>query len=155
MNIEKLFKDYYRQLMFYAQGFVHNELVAEDIVQETFIKAWKNDRDDLGFLYTTARNACFDHLRIHNIHARIHEDMPAEEPGTDYDMLYAEYIGTLDRLLRKLPIRQREVLILVYGGHTTAHIAFKMGISQQTVRNMKTKAMERMRNEIRALKSPQ
>lgn len=158
-HLKPLWDDNYRSLLFYAVRFVKQQDVAEDIVQESFIKAWKADKACKQFLYTCVRNACYDYLRIESIHNRIHQDIALlteiiENGATDYDEMYAEYIGLIVRLMERLPLRQRKVMELLKKEYTIAEIATELNISQQTVRNLKTMAKDNIREFIEQLKSP-
>ena len=65
MNIEALFKAYYRPLCLYAMHYLAgNSSEAEDIVQECFVKLWQHiPVQPRAFLYTAVRNGCIDYLR--------------------------------------------------------------------------------------------
>ncbi|MBQ9708554.1 MAG: sigma-70 family RNA polymerase sigma factor [Firmicutes bacterium] len=63
MDIEQAYDKIYR----YAYFRVHNEQLAEDITQETFLR-YLNRKDHMGnyemrYLYTIARNLCIDEFR--------------------------------------------------------------------------------------------
>lgn len=149
-----LWKNNYRALVFYANQLVKNDLLSEDIVSETFTKLWAlrqnfdNTPSIRAFLYVTTRNACYDHLRSQEIHSRIHKeilytaDYVAEMNRDDYDMMYAEYIQQLYVQVKELPERCGEVFKLFFFERlTTREIAQLLNISEQTVRNQKTKAV--------------
>lgn len=152
--LDILWKNNYKALVYFADQLVRNNLVSEDIVSETFAKLWalRQNFDNVpsirSFLYVTVRNACYDYLRSQEIHTRIHKeilytsDYVAEMNQDDYDMMYAEYIQQLYVQVRELPNRCREVFNLYFFDRlTTREIAQVLNISEQTVRNQKTKAI--------------
>jgi RNA polymerase sigma-70 factor (ECF subfamily) len=157
-----LWKNHYKALVYFADQLVRNNLLSEDIVAETFVKVWNmHDRFDnvhsiKAFLYVTVRNTCYDHLRSQEIHARIHKeilytaDYYATEMGRDdYDMMYAEYIQQLYVQVANLPERCREVFKLYFFNRSsTREIADLLNISEQTVRNQKTKAIHMLRSVL-------
>src|SRR5690242_14519138 len=76
-----LHKSLFRPIRFFAGKLVPDQTAAEDIATESFIKLWeqRNGFDTLPqikkFLYTTTRNACLNHLRDAQRHAKIHLDI--------------------------------------------------------------------------------
>ncbi|GIJ13162.1 RNA polymerase subunit sigma-70 [Micromonospora andamanensis] len=105
---------------------------AEDLVQETFLRAWRR-RDDLelvenvrAWLYRIATNACLDAIKAKG--RRVHElesfrDIPWLEPYPDVQMAPADnpHAAVVERetieltflaVLQLLPPRQRAALIL-------------------------------------------
>lgn len=156
-----LWKNNYKALVYFADQLVRNNLLSEDIVSETFAKLWalRQNFDNVpsirSFLYVTVRNSCYDHLRSQEIHTRIHKeilytsDYIAEMNRDDYDMMYAEYIQQLYVQVRELPDRCREVFKLYFFGRlTTREIARELNISEQTVRNQKTKAVAMLKSAL-------
>lgn len=156
-----LWKNNYKALVYFADQLVRNNLLSEDIVSETFVKLWKlreNFESVPGirsFLYVSVRNTCYDHLRSQEIHTRIHKeilytsDYTAEMNRDDYDMMYAEYIQQLYVQVRELPERCREIFNLYFfERRTTKEIAALLNISEQTVRNQKTKAVAMLKSAL-------
>ena len=156
-----LWKNNYKALVYFADQLVRNNLLSEDIVSETFVKLWKlrenfdNVPSIRSFLYVTVRNTCYDHLRSQEIHTRIHKeilytsDYAQEMNRDDYDMMYAEYIQQLYVQVRSLPDRCREIFNLYFfDRRTTKEIATLLNISEQTVRNQKTKAVALLKSAL-------
>lgn len=157
-----LWKNHYKALVYFADQLVRNNLLSEDIVAETFVKVWNmRDRFDnvhsiKAFLYVTVRNTCYDHLRSQEIHNRIHKEIlytsdyySNEMNRDDYDMMYAEYIQQLYVQVEQLPDRCKEVFRLYFFNRSsTREIAEALNISEQTVRNQKTKAIHMLRSVL-------
>lgn len=100
-----------------------NREEAEDIVQETLVKAWRKQDDWLhreeaeAFCWTAARNMAIDSLRRSEIRneGREDEDRAAEIPDTrvpDADLEEREREQLVRQLIGQLPLRQRTVLHL-------------------------------------------
>jgi RNA polymerase sigma-70 factor (family 1) len=159
--LNRLWKNNYKALVYFADQLVRNNLLSEDIVSETFVKLWKL-RENFesvpsirSFLYVTVRNTCYDHLRSQEIHTRIHKeilytsDYTHEMNRDDYDMMYAEYIQQLYVQVRELPERCREIFNLYFfERRTTKEIAVLLNISEQTVRNQKSKAVAMLKSVL-------
>lgn len=66
MDIELLFKYYYRPLCLYATHFVENVDDAEDIVQDCYLKFWEKQQentvisDEKSYLFKAVRNTCLN-----------------------------------------------------------------------------------------------
>lgn len=149
-----LWKNNYKALVFFADKLVRNRMLSEDIVADTFVKIWhlRENFDNLpsirSFLYVTVRNTSYDHLRGEEIHARIHKeilyttDYVYEMNQDDYNMMYAEYVQQLYVQMEVLPDRCREIFkMYFFDSLSTSEIAKALNLSEQTVRNQKTKAI--------------
>lgn len=73
MEIEVIYRKYFRDVFFYIRAISRDESLAEEITQETFVKAMKNieqfdERKDIrAWLFTIARNTYCRHCRRHKI----------------------------------------------------------------------------------------
>lgn len=67
LNIETSFKDYYDPLCKYANAFIFDRDVCEDIVQEVFLKIWDKTPDIKtsisSYLYRAVKNSCINQLK--------------------------------------------------------------------------------------------
>jgi RNA polymerase sigma-70 factor (ECF subfamily) len=67
--LEELVRRYFRQVFLFTKTFVKQDQEAEDITQETFIKAWKNlksfdpEKKFKTWIFQIAKNTCIDYLR--------------------------------------------------------------------------------------------
>ncbi|MGS2740968.1 RNA polymerase sigma factor [Sinomicrobium sp. M5D2P17] len=74
-KFEEFYNQFYDKLVQYAYSICFNRAVAEDIVQEVFIRVWKNvdkDKIEIGpslkpYVYTAVKNGCIDFFRSHGI----------------------------------------------------------------------------------------
>lgn len=98
---------------------------AEDIAQETFLRAWQHlpsfDPSRAQFatwLFTIARNLACNHLQAgYRQHETVLVDMPeipCQQPGPGKTLQRAEQHAVLQAALRRLPMADRSVLALVY-----------------------------------------
>jgi RNA polymerase sigma-70 factor, ECF subfamily len=143
---EELFRGLYREhaaaLQSYVQRLVHGDRqAAEDIVQETLLRAWKHahvlpDGAQRPWLFTTARRLVIDAYRARN--ARPPEasadllDSTAADDGLDT----ALDAVLLTDALHALSSEHRAVLFdCYYRGHTAAQIAAARGLPPGTVRS--------------------
>ncbi|WP_430937176.1 sigma factor [Saccharicrinis sp. 156] len=66
---EVIFEDYYDSLVQFAEVYVFNRCVSEDIVQDFFVWLWENNdslivRTSLkAYFFQSVKNRCFDYLK--------------------------------------------------------------------------------------------
>jgi RNA polymerase sigma factor (sigma-70 family) len=73
------------------------------------------------------------------------------EPGSEDALILADEHVEILRLVRRLPRRQREVLVLRYwSGLTEAEIASTLGISPGTVKSTASRAVATLKRHLEA-----
>mgnify|MGYP002622419631 FL=1 len=148
MNVEALFRQYYPRLRNYASRFTGAADVAEDIVQECFVKLYEKrftlkDVSPGALLFVMVRNSCINYRRqqllldtntppISSINSITPED----------DLMFEELRIEIDRVMRKLPARCKEVFYMSrFEGLNTREIAERIGTSTQNVEKHISKAL--------------
>ena len=69
MDIETIYRLYFRDVCLFLQGLTRSETLAEELTQETFFRAldglkdYDGKQDVRAWLFTVARNAYYDHCR--------------------------------------------------------------------------------------------
>ncbi len=157
--IDYIYTSNYRQLCYFARGFVNNKEEAEDIVVETFIKLLKkrNDFDTLtnikGFLYTATRNACLDFLKHVKRKTESHKEiiylMQKDEDFIQSRIIKAELLRLILDEVEHLPVIRKKIFKMIFIEEmSTAEIAEKLGITIDTVRVQKARAIASIRTAI-------
>jgi len=105
-------------LLRYAIGIVRRRSVAEELVQEAFLRlhgTGSEVQNPRAWLYRTVRNLGLNHLRDHPREAELPDDpatpeatLPAEKLGRE------EAVGTVRLLLAELSAEDRELIRLKY-----------------------------------------
>jgi RNA polymerase sigma-70 factor (sigma-E family) len=120
---------------------------AEDVVQDAFgglYRRWSHlsDKDKaLQYVRSSILNGCRTVLRRRPNHGLL-AAYQAPAVSAESAVLTSEQRGEVMRALRRLPHRQREVLVLrFYLDESEAEIARVMGISQSTVRSTGHRAL--------------
>jgi RNA polymerase sigma factor (sigma-70 family) len=114
---------YEKPLIRYALNYVGQVEDARDIVQDVFLRLSQSlmlvDRSRIApWLFTVCKNRSTDHLRKHHRLIAMEtetldlEESPTRRPGEDLEM--QEDVGTMHRLLAKLPEKQREAIRLKF-----------------------------------------
>jgi len=124
-SIEAVFEANESALLHYAHGYVKRRSVAEEIVQESFLRLhrqWNAITHPRAWLYRCVRNLSLNHLRKYKRETVI--PMPDTDTlptinvqlsGTpDQAMLAAEALGKMRELLAELPPADQQLLRLKY-----------------------------------------
>lgn len=166
--LDELFGRYEKGLYAFIQRFVGGVAEPEDVYQEICLKALRNlERFNtrLSFktwIYTLTANHCKNVLRSRSRRRKIFgpafskgsgevpvdlvESAPDGAPGPDRRIEDGEFIEALNRELRNLPLKQREVFILrEYSNLAFKEIARIIRIPEATARSRMFHALEYLR----------
>ena len=159
--LKVIVRSYYPILCKFAEQFLPDSALAEDIVQETFIKFWQFEGsfDSLlklkSFLYTVTRNGCLNLQRGREREADKHQRSAVFQPGSvEEDSLYDEItrlerLNQINQVVQQMPARMQRVFLLSFEkGLSINEIAAKMNISVKTVRNQKYKSLVILRTRL-------
>lgn len=119
-SIETLFDTEETPLLRYAYSMVLRREVAEEIVQDAFLKLhkhWNDIATPRAWLYRATRNLCLNHLRKHKRETLSDTPDANENPSQfhpDDDLGRMEAIGTLRILIEELPPADRDLIRLKY-----------------------------------------
>ncbi|WP_077369839.1 RNA polymerase sigma factor [Anaerosalibacter sp. Marseille-P3206] len=143
--IDKLYKDYYNKLLWYCISLSRsNTSIAEDIVQETFMRALENAHilNDLtesqccSWLYRTAKNIFIDKVR------RMANEPMIEEPLFKEDDLSKILVS---QLCARLPEKERALFWMRYiEGYTSTELGEMFNLPSSTIRSRLSSARKKM-----------
>jgi len=150
-EIEEIYPRLNRAMTVYLAG---SEVDPEDILQETFLKAFRNlDKFKGGsglytWIYSIARNLCIDEFRKRK-HQQNRSHVPVEEFELASDMYTSEPVNEEVLLLRKaiseLPENLREILVMqAIDEMSYADISRITGINEQTLKNRTFRARKQL-----------
>jgi RNA polymerase sigma-70 factor (ECF subfamily) len=136
----------------YARALTGERTAADDLVQDTLERAWtklhlwRTGSDLRAWLFTIMHNVHVNQVRSRAATATLplDEDMPdTPARATQADMLE---VRDIDSALRRLPVEQREVLLLIALEHMSyQETADTMGIPIGTVMSRLARARDRLR----------
>jgi len=162
-DFTQLYKIYAPRLYAFIYKLVRSESVSKDIVQETFTKVWENRKNidtDLSFksyIFTIARNHLLNEFRNHIYRIELtgntetfENNRQAEYNDTEEQYSLTELKELLQQAKLKLTPRQRELFELNREkGLSINEVVEQTGISEQSVRNQLSQAIQRLRKEMR------
>jgi RNA polymerase sigma-70 factor, ECF subfamily len=144
-------------LLRYLRRFTGDQHRAEDLLQETLLRAWRHpeartDRGDwpLPWLYTVARRVAIDFLRTDHLKAARFGVDDLIERADEHDHIERLLVAReVHAALASLPLRLREVLVHVYlGDRTIADTAALLGLPEGTVKSRTYHALRALREVL-------
>ena len=149
-ELERLVLQYQQPLLRTCFLYLRDRTLAEDAVQDTFLKAYRSlasfrgECSEKTWLMKIAINTCCDLRRAHRLRridpCRIPELLPqAAEPFTEAEEALVTQVMQLPRKLREV------ILLYYYQDMTVTEIAVSLGISQSSVSGRLKRAREKLR----------
>ena len=154
--IRELYSHYAKALHGYVEQFCPDRASADDIVQETFIRAWRHlpqlsadDRPIRPWLFRVARNLLIDANRAAQARPMAVPGQAAGEVGTDSGLEEILDRQLVSAALQHLsPAHQTVLVETFYRGGTMATVARELGIPHGTARSRLHYALDAMRKEL-------
>ena len=156
---DQLFADYGKRLYHFAYGYLKSREDAEGLVQEVFLKIWKNRENlnpDLSFkayLFKIAYHFILEYFEKSNrqkaYQYQLLEEAIEFTDETNERLNYQILLEKVEILIQKLPSRQKEILLKrKKEGIPIREIAEQLGISPKTVENHLTEAIKNLKNGL-------
>ncbi len=151
-----IFDQYYESIRSFAYYKTGDVDLADDIVQEVFLKIWTNRKevkDDTvkSFLYTIASNIIKNHFKHQKVVFNFQKnDQPNElSDETDSNLRQEELNRKLQDALAEIPEKSREVFLMNrIEGLTYADIADRLGLSVKAIEKRMSEALSIIRSRI-------
>ncbi len=155
-EFEKLFREYFTPLVWYAMKYVKDQDTAREIVHSVFVALWeKSDTIDFSkpvkpYLYTSVSNRSVNYLRDHKKFtgeekidpSGFTEDSDSLETRETEEIIYAA--------IASLPEKTKEIFEMSRFEHKKYHeIAETLGISVKTVEARMSEALRILRVKLR------
>jgi RNA polymerase sigma-70 factor (ECF subfamily) len=162
-----LYEAHRQTLHAYLLGRTSDPELALDLLQEAFVRAWRN-LDTLlalpaprqrAWLFATGRNLVIDQYRARATRAAAHDALAAEvehdapvSESAEQTVERERELHLVEAAMQRLPDDLRTVLVLqVLGGHTSAEIGELLGRPAGTVRYQLSRARKLLAEELRLL----
>lgn len=150
-GLHRAFLAHGRELFGFARRALDDTSAAEEVVQETFIRAWRARHrfdSNLGslrtWLFAIERNVVIDHTRARSLR----RTEPLEDDiATSSDELEQAMVGwQVEEGIRRLRPDHRQVLLEVYyRGRSSREVALELDIPEGTVRSRLFYALRSLR----------
>ncbi len=157
MAFRQLFEAYHPNIYTTALRITNDENIAQDVVQDTFLKVWIN-RIQLttvdnfeGWLYTIARNITFNILKKGQHYKQyLNEEGQSAllqiYPSVDYILQDKDFQSLLERAIKRLPPKQQETYRLLKEQYLKRNEAAQiLNVSPETVKYNIDQAMKSIR----------
>ena len=156
---ESAFQSHYVPLCEYVLRFVGSAEVAQDLVQDLFLRLWdsRGPRDAVRltrpYLYVAARNRALKYLRHRRVVAawvaRVAIDEPPCADTPEELLLRGELDTAVQQAIGRLPARCRAIFVLRRSEQLSyREIATRLGVSLGTVKSQMWRATLRLREQL-------
>jgi RNA polymerase sigma-70 factor, ECF subfamily len=162
-----LFNSYYAMLCVYAKDLLKIPQIAEEIVQDVFLKFW-NNRSALsvktsvkGYLYKMVHNHCLNYIRDHSTQKTIKEysiediksrlDLLETDTSNSVldDLLSDQIEDDLNEAIDSLPEQSRKIFCMCrFQGLSYSEAANQLNISVSTVKTLMLRSMEKLKEKL-------
>ena len=155
LSTQQIWEDFRAPLRSFIRRRVQDDHVADDLLQEAFLKihngigSLKNDQRLTAWLYRIARNIITDHFRKRPLEA-LGATTIAERPAvTDDDGRGQELAACLGRMVGQLPEKYREAIELAeLEGSTQSQVAARLGLSLSGAKSRVQRGREQLKKML-------
>ena len=159
-GLKDAFCIHYQALCFFADKLINDRPMAEDMVEDVFIKIWEKDpeltsyRNIKAVLYKSVKNACINYLAkskqaLKKQHSFAYLFNGESEDFVLNEITRAEVLREVYSELEKLPPECRKVMQLYFvEGWDYKKIARHLDITVSTARNHRAKGLQILRKKL-------
>lgn len=151
-SFNQLFMRYYSRLCAFVFEITRDTAVAEDIVQEFYLKLWTNrgeiniSENARGYLFTSCRNAALNYIRDENAKRKNIESLATNNISEEEISEMEDYLDALEKCIAQLPERSKQVFLMhKFEDYSQKEISEKLNISVKTIKNQIWKSLQYLR----------
>ncbi len=165
VSIESIYTEYYKKVSYFVLKKVGDQMTAEDIVSDVFLKISANiDRFDpekaavSTWVYTIANNTVLDYYRTRKVYSEIPSEngesgaLPealVDSAPLDSALIKEDELNELADALVSIPERLRDIIILhYYQNMSLKECAFRMGMSYANIKILHKKALTELKGKL-------
>lgn len=155
-RFERLYKENYARLYYYAYRFLSDEEACKDVVNDVFEKAWQhfdelNPETSSAYLYAQVRNRCIDrlrHLQVEEQYAELYLALSDDVQEICPDER-EERLARIEQIIANLTDPTKTILKeCYYENKKYQEVADEFGISVSGVKKHIMKALRLLREEF-------
>ena len=162
---DMVFRTYYDTLLFVASSILSDWQLAEEVVQDVFVKLWKTASNLTinislsSYLTAMVRNHCIDYLRANErriktvsienpeVQLKLHE--LGMEASFDEELFSDELEIALTQAIEQLPTQCRQIFELNrFDGYSPKEISEKLQVSISTVKTQIARALKKLKEVV-------
>jgi RNA polymerase sigma-70 factor (family 1) len=152
----EIYQAFWKKLYSVAYGHLHDKTLAQEIVQDVFVKLWLN-RSEIrqventqAYLVTALRNKIYDHfdsVACRQKHYKLAlQNFSEERNAVDDIVVFNEGMSVISEELKKMPKKTETVFRLSkFHRYTNEEIAKKTQLSSKAVEYHMTQAIKKLR----------
>lgn len=151
----RLFMDYYPSLLAFALHYVSEEAVAEDLVQDVFVKIWENPdklekiEDVSAYVYQMVRFKCLNYLRNERVRADAVRFFAEKLDVSEINAyIKEETFRVVVKAMEDLPPSCRKIFSMSLEGYAEKEVAKELHIAVNTVKKQKQIARRILKKKI-------
>jgi RNA polymerase sigma-70 factor (ECF subfamily) len=157
-DLESCVRRHARLLFKVAYGVLRNSHDAEDVVQETFLRAHRAGlrevQDTKAWLAIIAFRIAIDRKRVPEAEDLAGLDPASQHPTAEHTAIHRQRVERLQRLIASLPEDLRYPLVLAAVEELTSRqIGAMLGISESSVRGRIMRARDTLRQKMAAVEN--
>lgn len=167
-TFNKLYTDYRLRFIRFAQTYIPDISIAEDIVMDSLAYYWehrrdiKSDENILSYLLTTIKHKCLNYLRQERFHEEKNNSLSelalweldfkisALSACDPYELYTTEMQEIVNHTLERLPSKTRQIFFMNrYEDISYPEMAKKLSVNQKTVEYHISKALKALRSVLK------
>lgn len=153
-----VFGYYYSGLCSYTRRWVNDRDVAEDLVQDFFVRLWMDSSKIeitsslKSYFFTSLKNRAINHLKHNKVKSELSTKVTNAygEEYNNWELTEPELSELIEKGMQKLPPRCREIFFMSrFEGKDNSKIAQTFGISKRTVELQISNALKTLRTVLK------
>lgn len=157
VRFEKFFKQHYANFCLLAYRYLNDRDLAEEIVQDVFVKIWEkrkslNVKGSLtAYFYLAIKNTCLNYLKHKRVEAAFAQNyLQQQTENTIFEESSEDLNEKISKAIDTLPPQRKKIFLMSrYEGMKYHEIASKLQLSVKTVEAQMGLALKQLREQLK------